>query len=193
MDVFLCSQWPSGICKGAKNLPTDQTGPTSDCPGSAASASALKPRYHFSGGSPEYFERAPYSNNTPGLPPTNASRFYGLAPVGNAAKQKWLYACNVVPMSKADRATVVAVPTGVTPSPYAGRGGGRPTTDVSPPPTTHTTIHAHTYCFYLPAALATAGRLDLAAQTPGLKRFSSSFFLPLPELFLWSTEAARWA
>lgn len=129
VDVFLCSQWPSGICQGAKNLPADETGPTSVCPGSAASASALKPRYHFSGGSPEYFERAPYSNNIPGLPPTNASRFYGMAPVGNATKQKWIYACNVVPMSKADRATVMAVPTGVTPSPYVGRGGGRPTTD----------------------------------------------------------------
>lgn len=66
-----------------------------------------------------YFERAPYCNNIPGLPPRNITRFFGLGAVGNASKEKWLYAFNCEPMSKLEVAEVVGQrPTETTANPY---------------------------------------------------------------------------
>jgi hypothetical protein len=117
------------VCVGAA-VPPDAIAAGSNCPGSAAAAAALRPRYHFAGGCSAYYERAPYSNAVAGLPPRAATRFFGIAPVGNAAKEKWIYAFSIEPASQMDQAALLAAPPGLTPSPYAGR---RPLPGMAPP------------------------------------------------------------
>lgn len=126
VDVLLTARFPAGVAGNAAP-PSDLTAARSNCVGSAAAAQALRPRYHFAGGTSAFYERAPYSNLLPGMPPRNATRFFGLAAVGNAAKEKWIYAFNLEPMSTMDPATLLTPPPGLTPSPYTH---GR----VPPPP-----------------------------------------------------------
>jgi hypothetical protein len=49
----------------------------------------------------------------------HVTRFIGLAPVGNAAKQKSLHALALVPAADMDAASLGARPEGTTPCPYA--------------------------------------------------------------------------
>jgi diadenosine tetraphosphate (Ap4A) HIT family hydrolase len=125
VDMLLTARWPAGVCAGAP-APGDATAARSNCVGSAAAAAALRPRYHFAAGCSAFYERQPYSNAVVGQPPRPATRFFGVAAVGNAAKERWLYAFNVEPMSAIDPATLLVPPASLTPSPYAI---GRP-----PPP-----------------------------------------------------------
>jgi len=82
----------------------------------------------FSGLQEIYFEREPHRNHVVLTEATqHVTRFIALAKVGNAEKQKWLYAFNIVPMKKIDRRELVAEPPNVTPNPFAdffhNRGG----------------------------------------------------------------------
>lgn len=93
VDVLLTSEWSQGIC--AKATPP-QGRPTDG--GSALvslAAKTLMPRYHFAGQECNYFERPPYRNAREN---THATRFLGLADVGNERKSKWLYAVAVDPL-----------------------------------------------------------------------------------------------
>ena len=53
-------------------------------------------RYHVAGGKGVFYARAPYMNKDLGAG-AHATRFIGLAPVGNAGKQKFLHALALVP------------------------------------------------------------------------------------------------
>lgn len=69
-----------------------------------------------------YFERAPYRNHADHQPPTNVTRFIGLAAVANAEKQKWIYAFNIKPRSACEPAELLQLPPGTTRSPLVARG-----------------------------------------------------------------------
>lgn len=118
MDLFLSSNFPSGVCTGTNAYPVDQQAMRSLCPGSATAAAALRPRYHFCGGTEAFYERVPYTNHQSGQAPTNPTRFLGIATTGTP-KQKWLYAFNIEPISSLDTVSLVATPPGSTPSPYS--------------------------------------------------------------------------
>ncbi len=45
-------------------------------------------------------------------------RFIGLAEVGNPAKQKWIYAFNIVPMDTMEKSELLTQPTNVTEMPF---------------------------------------------------------------------------
>ena len=59
-------------------------------------------RYHVAGGKGAFYARAPYMNKDLGAG-AHATRFIGLAPVGNAAKQKFLHALALVPAVDMDQ------------------------------------------------------------------------------------------
>ncbi len=59
-------------------------------------------RYHVAGGKGVFYARAPYMNKDLGAG-AHATRFIGLAPVGNAGKQKFLHALALVPAVDMDQ------------------------------------------------------------------------------------------
>jgi hypothetical protein len=96
-------------------LLTDVLPTNSGCPHSLHTNSQLNdyvlnlaPRYHFSGGSLTYFQRAPYRNEK-GQPYT---RLVTLCSVGTA-KEKWIHAVNIGP-----EASFTIEPPGTTDNPY---------------------------------------------------------------------------
>ena len=62
----------------------------------------MQHRYHVAGGKGAFYARAPYMNKDLGAG-AHATRFIGLAPVGNAAKQKFLHALALVPAVDMDQ------------------------------------------------------------------------------------------
>ncbi|CAB3396929.1 unnamed protein product [Caenorhabditis bovis] len=115
VDVLLTSIWPAEVWRHSHNQPSKPP------PGSiliSKLAANLKPRYHFAGNSVHY-ERQPYRNHRVLLEPArHTTRFIGLASVGNAEKQKWLYACNVKPMRKMEKEELTAQPPNCSEFPY---------------------------------------------------------------------------
>ncbi|PNS14307.1 hypothetical protein CAC42_6820 [Sphaceloma murrayae] len=111
-DILITSDWPAAITAGSKavlpseNVKTEQQA-VSDL------TLQLKPRYHFSA-STHFYEREPFfhpkSEDSTGFQTT---RFISLAPYGNSAKQKWIYAFTLP--STADLLTTI--PAGVTACP----------------------------------------------------------------------------
>lgn len=114
-DILLTSMWPADVARHSHNQPTKP--PTGSVLISKLAAQ-LKPRYHFAGMGVHY-ERQPYRNHRVLLEPArHVTRFIGLAPVGNAEKQKWLYACNVKPMRKMEKEELTAQPPNASEFPY---------------------------------------------------------------------------
>lgn len=122
-DILLTSMWPAGVWTGSKAalLPTQQASV-------AASASvadlcaALKPRYHLSSSpGPFFYEREPFihpmakESDTPSV-----SRFISLAPYGNDAKAKAMYAFTL------NKANDASIPEGATASPFNPQAKKRP-------------------------------------------------------------------
>ena len=123
-DVLLTAQWPSGITTHSPVPPENPAATHVVCPGSAAAAAALKPRYIFSGG-PCFYSRPPYANGTkPGVV-VPVTRFYGMAKAFNPAKSKWIFAFNLVPGSKLDAAALSAKPADTTRIPFQTERGGQ--------------------------------------------------------------------
>lgn len=62
----------------------------------------IRPRYFVSGLEGTFYERPPYRSNpvTDDPTPTVATRFLGLARVGNPSKEKWLFALSLTPIEK---------------------------------------------------------------------------------------------
>ena len=91
-DILVTSEWPAGVRDGSKGA----VGITEPASSEALSelCSTLKPRYHFSS-SETFWEREPFFHNTD--PPRPITRFLSLAPFGNAAKSKWIYAFSLEP------------------------------------------------------------------------------------------------
>ena len=70
---------------------------------------ALCARYHVAGGKGVFYARAPYMNKDLGAG-AHATRFIGLAPVGNPAKQKFLHALALVPAVDMDQQALTVRP-----------------------------------------------------------------------------------
>ncbi|KAG0346826.1 hypothetical protein BG004_000747 [Podila humilis] len=97
VDIFISHEWPSGILNHS-NAPPQGLSPTMFSQPVARAVGALQPRYHFAAASGVFWERAPYKNNQGA---EHATRFIGLGEFGNKNKQRWFYAFNLVPLSKA--------------------------------------------------------------------------------------------
>lgn len=113
VDLLVTSEWPAAVRDGARASYAN----TDDAPQGVQSiadlCTALKPRYHFSA-SPVFYERDPFFH--PGEGPRYVTRFISLAPFGNSAKQKWIYAFSLEPSSEPPQ----ALPEGCTASPFTG-------------------------------------------------------------------------
>lgn len=55
----------------------------------------------------------------------HVTRFIALAKVGNAEKQKWIYAFNITPMAHCDNAELTKQPSDVTECPYTDSNTAR--------------------------------------------------------------------
>ena len=128
-DILLTTIWPESLRKGSKiPLPAGTTEPSSRAH-IAELCSALKPRYHFSS-SDFFFEREPFFHTPTQDAPNDRplTRFISLAPYGNPAKQKALYAFSLP--SSVD--TLAPLPAGTTASPFIPRGTKRQALDANP-------------------------------------------------------------
>ncbi|XP_046435510.1 CWF19-like protein 1 [Neodiprion fabricii] len=116
VDILLSSPWPQDVT----NL--DPNNPQFKYHGSklvAWLAAHIKPRYHISGLEDIHYERPPYRNHAPnGDSIEIASRFIGLASVGNTQKKKWLYALNLTPVDRTRLCDLALGTTDETQSPY---------------------------------------------------------------------------
>ncbi|OVA04008.1 zinc finger protein [Macleaya cordata] len=74
----------------------------------------IKPRYHIAGTKGVFYSREPYSNDEA----VHATRFLGLAPVGNKDKQKFIHAISPTPASTMSAAEISSRPPDTTLSPY---------------------------------------------------------------------------
>lgn len=121
-DILLTSMWPANVWSGSKAaLEPAQQASLQTTDAIAELCAALKPRYHFSSSPGAFFyEREPFVHPTEReSDPMSVSRFISMAPFGNDAKAKSLYAFN---LNKDDS----TVPPGVTPSPFVVKTKKRP-------------------------------------------------------------------
>ncbi|KAL1500780.1 hypothetical protein ABEB36_006225 [Hypothenemus hampei] len=107
VDILLTSQWPAGIVNNDSKVNL-----TLNCTSELVSylCMKLKPRYMISGFEGVHYEMAPFRCPNLGDHDTTmdiATRFIGLARVGNASKDKWIYALNVTPLDKMKISEVV--------------------------------------------------------------------------------------
>ncbi|PWI66645.1 hypothetical protein PCL_04783 [Purpureocillium lilacinum] len=114
-DILLTSMWPADVWRGSKvALEPTQQAAIQSTKSIADLCVALKPRYHISSSPGAFFyEREPFlhpaSSSTDEIA---ATRFISMAPYGNDAKAKAMYA---FALNKSD----TAPPTGATRSPFA--------------------------------------------------------------------------
>ncbi|KAK4229175.1 CwfJ C-terminus 1-domain-containing protein-like protein [Podospora fimiseda] len=117
-DILLTTMWPADVWKNSTKA--KESGINAEiAPGSSTIAelcAALKPRYHISMSPGDFFfEREPFFPQTTeedkekGIPLT---RFISLAPLGNTAKAKAMYAFNL------NREAIVTPPAGSTVTPF---------------------------------------------------------------------------
>lgn len=126
VDIFLSNDWPENILNliPVENLSSLKSqnelkgnGPCSEI------AVITRPRYHFAAGHNLFYARLPYLNPDIGTG-SHATRFISLGEVGNADKQKWLHALQLVPASEMTEESLKSVPPGTTESPYEYKGAG---------------------------------------------------------------------
>jgi len=114
-DILITSDWPQNILTGSSvNLTTQST--IRESQSVSDLCSWLKPRYHFSS-SECFYEREPFfhsrqAEDTDGY---RITRFISLAPFGNTAKEKWIYAFNLDQKNDLP----LTLPAGVTASPLS--------------------------------------------------------------------------
>ncbi|KAL8093926.1 zinc finger CCCH domain-containing protein 64 [Apium graveolens] len=117
IDIFLTNDWPSGILNGVST--TDIPPEIPDLSGIDSTISELvaeiKPRYHIAGTRGVFYSREPYAN----IDAVHVTRFIGLAPVGNADKQKFIHALSPTPAATMAATEISMKPTNTTSSPYA--------------------------------------------------------------------------
>ena len=123
-DILLTTIWPAGVWSGSKVplTPEHQAAVTSS-EEIAELCASLKPRYHFTASFNDFFyEREPFLHPTsPDSDEKAITRFISVAPFGNPAKQKALYAFNLQVGE-----TISSVPAGSTASPFAAKPSKRP-------------------------------------------------------------------
>ncbi|GMH18076.1 hypothetical protein Nepgr_019917 [Nepenthes gracilis] len=76
--------------------------------------SDIKPRYHIAGSKGMFYSREPYSN----VSAAHVTRFFGLAPVGNKDRQKFMHAISPTPASTMSATEISIKPPNTTMSPY---------------------------------------------------------------------------
>lgn len=108
-DILVTTSWPSHIQDGARTRYSGLQPQARDCVSELCAA--IKPKYHFSA-SESFYEREPFFHDGPA--PRKITRFISLAPFGNAAKQKWIYAFQLKPAASAPD----SLPPGCTASPF---------------------------------------------------------------------------
>lgn len=116
VDIFLTNEWPSGITNRA--AASDVPSGISDSSGGDSTVSELvaeiKPRYHVAGTMAVFYAREPYINTDA----VHVTRFFGLAPVGNKDKQKFMHAISPTPASTMSTSELCTKPQNATLSPY---------------------------------------------------------------------------
>ncbi|GAB2293004.1 hypothetical protein Dimus_027227 [Dionaea muscipula] len=117
IDLFLTNEWPTGVTKGAASdeIPPAMLHDLANDSTVAELAAEIKPRYHIAGSKAVFYSREPYSND--GV--LHVTRFFGLAPVGNKDKQKFIHAISPTPASTMSVAEISAKPVNTTLSPYS--------------------------------------------------------------------------
>ncbi|CAM1506875.1 Fc.00g065160.m01.CDS01 [Cosmosporella sp. VM-42] len=126
-DIVLTSMWPAGVWTGSKTAldPAQQASVGSTAPITELCA-ALKPRYHLASSPAAFFyEREPFVHPTEKESDVPAvTRFISMAPYGNDAKAKAMYAFT---LNKAD----ASIPPGATSSPFNPKAKKRVNNDDS--------------------------------------------------------------
>ncbi|KAI7907479.1 CwfJ C-terminus 1-domain-containing protein-like protein [Cokeromyces recurvatus] len=123
VDFLLTYEWPKSISELSSLSPIQINEDKSSIYISELAA-ALKPRYHFAASQSIFYEREPYKNIKSGLAATeersapHPTRFIGLGDVLNKEKQRWFYAFNLVPMSKASKELLETLPENTTECPF---------------------------------------------------------------------------
>ncbi|KAG7301431.1 hypothetical protein JYU34_014378 [Plutella xylostella] len=118
VDILITSLWPNGIQQDENQKVEVDQGKLSDL--IAWLSIHIKPRYHLVPAPEKYFERQPYRNLSIHQDFREcATRFLALAPVGNKAKEKWIYACSLQPISKMRVTDLLQGTTDETPCPYS--------------------------------------------------------------------------
>ncbi|KAK6183907.1 hypothetical protein SNE40_006477 [Patella caerulea] len=119
VDILITSQWPKNVQKYASAIEGIEDGDQLGSEAVAEVARILQPRYHFAGLSGIFYERQPYRNHKVIAESSrHATRFIGLAKVGNKQKKKFLYAFNVVPLNKMESAELNKTPQDSTECPF---------------------------------------------------------------------------
>lgn len=112
-DILVTSIWPAGIWNGSKAaLEPAQQNAVQSSHAVAELCAALKPRYHLSASPGDFFyEREPFLHPPDEVSEAKAvTRFISMAPFGNEAKAKAMYAFSL-------NRTDTVVPPGITSSP----------------------------------------------------------------------------
>jgi hypothetical protein len=130
-DLLLTSDWSRGVDvelpESAYNELSALLGAAPAMVGESAyadMATALRPRYHFSGGRGVFWQRLPYRNlpidGPDGDRGAHVTRFIGLGKVGAKAGKagKWLHAISVEPLAFMSRNARQNEPPGTTDNPY---------------------------------------------------------------------------
>ncbi|KAL1872295.1 hypothetical protein VTK73DRAFT_1644 [Phialemonium thermophilum] len=116
-DILLTALWPVGVWKGSSIKPPTEHARIPATEAIADLCAALRPRYHFCMSPDDFFyEREPFFHprgDDSGQPSTEVTRFISLAPFGNAAKAKAMYAFTL------QQQTPASLPPGSTLSPFA--------------------------------------------------------------------------
>ncbi|KAK4727680.1 hypothetical protein R3W88_032597 [Solanum pinnatisectum] len=116
VDIFLTYPlWPSGVTNGTTSkAPVEISDSSGSDPTVSELVTEIKPRYHVAGTAGVYFDREPYAN----VDALHATRFLGLAPVGNKDKQKFIHAISPTPASTMSKTELSAKPSNTTLCPY---------------------------------------------------------------------------
>jgi len=116
-DILLTALWPEQVWKNSNaSLSPEHQASVASSADIAMLCAALKPRYHFATTSSDFFyEREPFFHAPPSADSDvlAVTRFLSLAPYGNSAKAKALYAFNLQVGE-----TTTTVPQGSTMSPF---------------------------------------------------------------------------
>lgn len=141
-DILLTSTWPAGVWSNSKvALTPENQAAIASTQEVAELCTAIKPRYHFSLSPGDFFfEREPFFYPTPEEASDNktVTRFISMAPFGNPAKAKAMYAFNLQPGE-----TSSILPPGTTLSPFAPTKGAKRNAEASGYPSRFAHDHGH--------------------------------------------------
>ncbi|XP_074280724.1 zinc finger CCCH domain-containing protein 64 isoform X1 [Silene latifolia] len=115
-DIFLTNEWPKGVTNrvSSEDVPSE-TFDSSCCDSTVAElVVGIKPRYHIAGSKGVFYAREPYANEDA----LHVTRFFGLAPVGNKEKQKFMHAISPTPSSTMSASEISLKPPNTTLCPY---------------------------------------------------------------------------